>query len=175
MFFFKNETICNGITLPPCILHILGVVFPMITSILLVVEPSPELYARVVPYFGKIRPASKLEYFDMDIIQSEFNCKTNDIMILPKMYGTLDSEFFIENNTFQNYPECLDFSQVHYLHFTLGGKPWTHSWTRTKKHYSSKSFHPNASSMFTQWFHEAHTVCPDLLPEISDWCPTMVK
>lgn len=131
------------------------------------VEPSPELYSRVVPYFGKTRPVSKLEYFDMDIIQSEFNCKTNDLMVLPKMYGTLDSDFYTNFKIFQTYRKCLDFSKVQYLHFSHQGKPWTRGLLRTKQQYGSVSLHINASSMFIQWFHEAHTTCPSLLPEIS--------
>ena len=33
-----------------------------------------------------------LDNFDMDIINIEFSC-SGDILILPKMYGTLDSEY----------------------------------------------------------------------------------
>ncbi|XP_059091685.1 uncharacterized protein LOC131887172 [Tigriopus californicus] len=144
-----------------------GVNFPLITSILLLIEPSKELYSRVVPYFGKTRPVSKLEYFDMDIIQSEFNCKTNDIMVLPKMYGTLDSDFYKTFKIFQNYRKCLDFSQVQYLHFSHQGKPWTRGLSQVRRQYGSSNLHSNASSMFVQWFRDAHMVCPNLLPELS--------
>eukprot|EP00095_Tigriopus_kingsejongensis_P011607 snap_masked-scaffold859_size87536-processed-gene-0.0 protein:Tk11607 transcript:snap_masked-scaffold859_size87536-processed-gene-0.0-mRNA-1 annotation:"hypothetical protein DFA_03248" len=142
-----------------------GVVFPVITTILLVVEPSLELFQRVRPYFGQRRPESHQEFFDMDIIQKEFNCLHNEVFVLPKMYGTLDSDFYPNYTILNNYRKCLDFSKVQYMHFTHQGKPWTHRSDWSKNQYQLGT-HPNASRMFTTWFREAHATCPSLIASI---------
>jgi hypothetical protein len=71
-----------------------GLPLVKITSILLVIEPSQTMFDRVSAHFGSWRPVVKSENFDMDIIHKEFCCK-NNILVLPKQYGTLDSEFIL--------------------------------------------------------------------------------
>ena len=46
-----------------------------ISSILLLVIPSKEIYHQVQKHFGHLRPWSKREMYDMDIINSEFSCR----------------------------------------------------------------------------------------------------
>ncbi len=65
-----------------------------VTSALLVIEPSTEMFSRAAALFGSRRflDASEMENFDMDIINIEFTCR-GQILILPKAYGTLDGEY----------------------------------------------------------------------------------
>ena len=55
----------------------------------------------------------------------------DEILVLPKSYGTLDSEYDLGvtsgNSPFSTaLSECRDVDSVHYLHFTANGKPWSH-------------------------------------------------
>jgi hypothetical protein len=54
----------------------------------------------------------------MDILNTEFACN-HEILILPKNYGNLNSEFFIAERS-----NCTNFSLCQYVHFTAKGKPW---------------------------------------------------
>ena len=66
-----------------------------VTSVLLLVVPSRELYLRVERHFGTKRVISNnkmMDNFDMNIVNIEFAC-SGDVLVLPKMYGTLDSEY----------------------------------------------------------------------------------
>ena len=65
-----------------------------VATILMVVEPHPALFKRVKKHFGSIRPIAKLENFDMEIIHKEFCCN-DEVLVLPKHYGTLDTEFLL--------------------------------------------------------------------------------
>lgn len=60
----------------------------------MVVEPHPQLFERVEKHFGSIRPITRLENFDMEIIHKEFCCN-DSVLVLPKHYGTLDTEFLL--------------------------------------------------------------------------------
>ena len=60
----------------------------------MVVEPHAQLFERVEKHFGSIRPITKLENFDMEIIHKEFCCN-DSVLVLPKHYGTLDTEFLL--------------------------------------------------------------------------------
>ena len=66
-----------------------------VTSVLLLVVPSKELYRRVERHFGSKRIGDNnesMDNFDMNILNIEFAC-SGDVLVLPKMYGTLDSEY----------------------------------------------------------------------------------
>ena len=67
-----------------------------VTSVLLLVVPSRELYLRVERHFGSKRISDNnnevMDNFDMNIVNIEFAC-SGDVLVLPKMYGTLDSEY----------------------------------------------------------------------------------
>ena len=130
------------------------------------------------------RPVSKLEFFDMDIVQKEFSC-SNEMFVLPKVYGTLDSDFNKKFTLYKKKSKCRSFRnvsrvanclslsqcttsvpfQVHYLHFTHKGKPWTHpkSWNQN---YYLKEFPSHVSEFFREWFQSASQQCPSFVSQI---------
>ncbi len=69
----------------------------MVTSALMVFEPSEELFVKVERHFDpppdEVKMLGKSPNFDMDILNREFSC-TDSILVLPKHYGTLDSEYY---------------------------------------------------------------------------------
>ena len=79
-------------------------------------------------YFGKRRPwEPKLEYFDMDIINDHLSMN-DQILVLPKFYGTLDSDFESAETVLKSKIKmCKNFDRVQYLHWSAIGKPWYHS------------------------------------------------
>ena len=67
--------------------------FVAVTTALLVIDkPSRAIFDRVAKYFGESRNIKGDEYFDMDIVNGEFAC-SDEILVLPKVYATLDGEF----------------------------------------------------------------------------------
>ena len=118
----------------------------------------------------------------MDIIQHEFSC-SHEIFVLPKVYGTLDSDFNMAVKSNVEAGECRHFQkvrlenninlnlhffmsvfipQVQYLHFTDGGKPWTRGKNRNENHYLNK-LSEEASYTLREWFDEANQVCPNYI------------
>lgn len=59
----------------------------------------------------------------MDILNHEFACK-HEILVLPKIYGTLDSEFYPPDPLSSKLSKCKNFSRAQYIHFSARGKPW---------------------------------------------------
>ena len=132
--------------------------YAVITSILLLIEPNEELYNTVEEYFGKWMMNGKgkktRQYFDMDIINQRLACN-GEMMVLPKHYGTLNSEYLINQKLSQKYSLCKDFNQVQYMHFSGLGKPWSHSLANYEKKYEE-----SARPLIRTWFELAHDTCP---------------
>ena len=63
-----------------------------VASVLLLAVPSEALFRRVERHFGTKSGKGKRENYDMDIVNAEFACG-GEVLVLPKMYGTLDSEY----------------------------------------------------------------------------------
>ena len=106
------------------------------------------------------------QYFDMDIINQEFSCN-RETLVLPKMYGTLDSEYQKHNSPLSSRMSmCKNFSEVQYFHFTGLGKPWTSA--DKMSNYLSR-FESEAADLIKRWFNHAHTSCPWLVPHHPLW------
>jgi len=85
------------------------------------------------------------------------------MLVLPKFYGALDSEFNCAEGLPRKLPGCLDFGKTQYLHFTAKGKPWTRSAERDRVMYGEEYYpDPRVRRAFTEWFHAAHDVCPQV-------------
>ncbi len=76
-----------------------------VTSALLVVKPSPQLFARMQRHFGLTRRLSKMENFDMDIVNIEFTC-SGELLVLPKAYCTLDAEYAVGSELNRRTEKC---------------------------------------------------------------------
>jgi len=92
----------------------------------------------------------------MDILNQEFSCK-HEILVLPKMYGTLDSEFISTNPLSKRLIECKDFSQVQYLHFSGLKKPWMLGKNGNPTLGNSI---PEIQTALNDWRKTAEEVCP---------------
>lgn len=92
----------------------------------------------------------------------EFSCR-KEILILPKQYGTLDSEYALSDLS-SRLAECKNFSEVQYIHFTIQGKPW--SYAHSQEGFLS-AFDPEAASVIRRWFVHAHQSCPWIVPRSS--------
>ena len=95
--FFSVILIVPRINLSTCRTKIhLGQAHVLVTSAFLIVEPSIEMYSRVEKHFKDLNVTNTQsnikELLDMDIIHKEFGCK-DEILVLPKSYATLDSDF----------------------------------------------------------------------------------
>ena len=109
---------------------------------------------------------SFFQYFDMDIINQEFSCQ-REILVLPKMYGTLDSEYQTRNSRLSSRMSmCKNFSEVQYFHFSGLGKPWTSA--EQMSNYLS-NFESGAADLIKRWFNYAHTSCPWLVTHSPLW------
>jgi hypothetical protein len=134
--------------------------FSVITSVLLLFVPSETLFKEVEQYFGHWitnKNAKKTrQLFDMDIINRRFSCQ-GDILVLPKFYGTLNSEFIKSDELNHRLGACLNFDQVQYMHFSGLGKPWSHAGQISS--YISQ-YEDKAKPMIAKWFKTAYSVCP---------------
>ena len=136
------------------------------TSVMLVVEPSTELFRRVKPHFGTWRKSVKKQYFDMDIVNKEFACK-DQVFVLPSVYGTLDSAFKAKTaRERRKEGQCRNFDDVQYLHFSSVGKPWTHGGTHNSYLYVAESEFQMAR-VFIKWFDVASAICPELVSKLT--------
>lgn len=104
-----------------------------------------------------------LQYFDMDVINQEFSCK-HEVLVLPKMYGTLDSEFVSSKPLSKRMEECKDFSKVQYMHFSGLQKPWM--WGRGgNPELDEAAF--EVKTVVKDWIRVADEVCPWLFEKTS--------
>lgn len=63
----------------------------------MVIKPSQEAFQKLQSKFGsrgrpRARSSHPEEFFDMDLVNMEFACR-DQVLVLPKAYATLDSEF----------------------------------------------------------------------------------
>lgn len=128
----------------------------MITSILLVIEPTQELFDQMEPYFGKKHPRNNKEYFDMDIINDVLT-KNDQMLVLPKFYGTLNSEYGLGGRN-PYYAKCKNFDMVQYLHWTAIGKPWTYKESKYVNGHEEV-----IKPLIRTWYQMAHETCPWLV------------
>lgn len=90
----------------------------------MLVIPSEKLYSQVEKYFGKWHHNQQL--YDMDILNLHFACR-NQIMVLPKHYATLNSEYLVDSELSRKVAKCKEIKKVAYMHFSGLGKPWQHA------------------------------------------------
>ena len=133
----------------------------MITSILLLVIPSDTLFASIEPYFGKWVVESggrkRRQLFDMDIINRKFSCH-GKILVLPKVYGTLNTEFMRTENLSRRFQQCKNISQVYFMHFSGLGKPWTRKSSKGRDYYVQK-YAEEAKPYIVSWFKLFDQMC----------------
>ena len=94
----------------------------------------------------------------MDILNIEFSCK-DELLILPKHYCTLDSEYNFNSNLHEKVSQCRNFDNVQFMHFNAKGKPWTHDFESAKSHYT-ETYEPVVKEKYNIWFRHANQICP---------------
>ena len=101
----------------------------------------------------------------MDILNQEFSCQ-REVLVLPKMYGTLDSEYFNGHSKLSfRFSMCKNFSEVQYLHFSGQGKPWTSAELHMDNFLAR--YNDETKEVVERWFFHAQATCPWLVPN----CP----
>ena len=112
------------------------------------------------------------QLFDMDILNMELACK-NKVLVLPKMYGTLDSEFLMGSNLRGKMAKCREFDHVRYLHFSGYGKPWQYGDTPRRILGYIQLFDVKVQGLIFKWFQLTSKTCPwmvpDLPPKFKNW------
>ena len=99
--------------------------------------------------------------FDMDIVNLEFSCP-DQLLVLPKYYGTLNSEYHRPSKLFMKVQQCKDFSKVHYMHFTAHGKPWTYNAASVGQEYK-KNYPNEVLEKLEEWMEVTHGHCPNVI------------
>lgn len=90
----------------------------------MLVKPSEKLYGQVQNYFGQWH--KNLQLYDMDILNLHFACRER-ILVLPKHYATLNSEYLVDSELSGKVAKCKEIKKVAYMHFSGLGKPWQHA------------------------------------------------
>ncbi len=85
--------------------------------------PSQTLFQRVEFHLKLGSQSKSVELFDMDIINRELAC-TGEILVLPKHYGTLSTEYLRTYPLYRQMEACRNFDHVQYFHFSSRKKPW---------------------------------------------------
>ena len=100
-----------------------------------------------------------MQNFDMDIINRRLACH-GELVVLPKHYGTLNSEYVIEEKLCDIMKPCKSFADVRFMHFSALPleKPWSHSLDSIKTKYEI-----SAQEFVQSWFEIADEVCPGLV------------
>lgn len=154
-YWFKANGISSGsLQLCPGIKHV------TVTSSLMLFSPSLELYRRAEKNFNTKKLVSKKTNYDMDIMNKEFSCR-DDVFILPKHYGTLDSEFSRDQKLFWKTKNCRHFPDTQYMHFSAFGKPWTRGEVEARYYISTFPYEP--ALQLIKWQKMAHEICPDII------------
>ena len=93
----------------------------------------------------------------MDIVNAEFTCG-EEVLVLPKMYGTLDSEFRAGDPLGRRLRRCRDLSRVRYMHFSADGKPWS----KRRNASSYREVYPDreVADLHIEWHKLANEACP---------------
>ena len=128
-----------------------------VASVLLLAVPGEELFRRVERHFGTKSGKGKRENYDMDIVNAEFACG-GEVLVLPKMYGTLDSEFRAGDPLGRRLRRCRDLSRVRYMHFSADGKPWS----KRRNASSYREVYPDkeVADLHIEWHKLANEACP---------------
>ena len=106
--------------------HSESIPYSVITSVLMVVIPDEKLFSQVEAFFGKWTKSLKRQLYDMDILNQRFSCRY-EVLVLPKHYGTLNSEYLSNEKLSRILAKCKEIKKVYYLHFSGLGKPWQHA------------------------------------------------
>jgi FkbM family methyltransferase len=123
---------------------------PFVTSLLLVVKPSLELWKRAEQHFDT---AFEKKYYDMDIINFEFK---NEINFLPDEYGCLNSEWEDINTPFHFGDPEKNFDKINVVHFTALGKPWSYHPKMVRK--LRPNAHPIFYDLWEKWWSTRNKV-----------------
>jgi len=133
------------LAIPRCYWDDLGVV----TSVLLVVKPSTELWTRIMKYYNENGHPTHTKMYDMDLINKEFR---DEKLVLPGTYGLLNTLW--ENRELTHVPAFSNMSlnevrsMAHFVHFSgPAGKPW-----QCVNPSNIKRIRPNAHPFFYEVF-----------------------
>lgn len=117
---------------------------PLVTSLLMVVKPSSDLWNRVERHFDT---ALEERIFDMEIVNREFD---GAIHVLPNEYACLDSEWEDVGTSFHFGNPDTSLRSIKLVHFSAFGKPWSIS-PRTVRRRRPNA-HPTFIDLWQRWW-----------------------
>ena len=97
----------------------------------------------------------------MDIINQRLACH-GELLVLPKHYGTLNSEYMRTEKLAMKMRKCKKFQQVRFMHFSGSGKPWSHTFSTYINKYEDE-----AKPLIEKWFNYANETCPSMIKKHS--------
>ncbi|TRY70741.1 hypothetical protein TCAL_12816 [Tigriopus californicus] len=155
-YWFRDKGVVIGSD-PKC----RGETVVAVTTVMMVVEPSLQLYYRVRRHFGSLKIDTGKPNFDMDIVNKEFSCG-DEVLILPKHYGTIDSEYN-EMEPLSSITEvCRNQANIQFLHFTSRGKPWTRTGGENRVMYKQEIL-KEIRPIFHEWALKVRHICPETI------------
>ena len=92
----------------------------------------------------------------MDILNQRLACK-GEMLVIPKHYGTLNSEYIKNENLAKKMKTCKDFQQVKYMHFSGAGKPWSYFGVKLNAYLDK--YEEDAKPLVKKWFELADETC----------------
>ena len=81
---------------------------------------------------------------------------------MPKYYGTLNSEYNKNERLFAKVRKCRNFDDVHYMHFTAKGKPWSYTQKTTEAMYRA-NYEAKVYRVLKEWINSTRNHCPHLI------------
>ena len=144
-----------------------------VTSFLLVVRPSLEMWNRVQKHFES---AFEKRYYDMDIINLEFK---DEMWFLPDEYGCLNSEWESMDGPFHFGPPEESYRSIKIVHFSAVGKPWFYCPEKVRQ--LRPHAHPNFYDLWETWWKMRNEILRERMEEkvrriarsfrSQVWCP----
>lgn len=117
---------------------------PFVTTLLLVVKPSLELWNRVEKHFES---AFEKRYYDMDIINLEFK---DELYLVPDEYACLNSEWANKDTKFYFGEPDKSYKKIRIVHFSDLGKPWFYHPKKVRR--LRPNAHPVYYDLWEKWW-----------------------
>ena len=127
---------------------------PWVTSFLIVVNPTPDLWPRVIPYFEQAR---EKRHYDMEIINIEFR---SELKFLSDEYGCINKEWESRDADFHFGDPEQSVDRIPIVHFSSVVKPWQSTTDNIREQYPSA--HRVFFNLWSHWRGELKEISTQL-------------
>jgi hypothetical protein len=123
---------------------------PQVTTLLMVVKPSPEHWGRIKRHF---QSAARNGHYDGEIINLEFQ---DQIHLLPDTYACLNSEWEDRDGSLHFGDPATAIRGIPLVHFTALGKPWYFHPVSARR--LRPNAHPIFHSLWQAWWSQRNEI-----------------